>query len=128
MCEYDNLEYIFYNDDMPYERQNWTILHELGHIALDHTGHGTIEEAEADFFAKFIIAPPILIYKVGAESIEDIHKLFDISWKAAEYSFNYYQKWRKKHQNGMIITDYEKEILQWYNRNQYQAMESIYPI
>ena len=28
---------IFYNDENSHERQRWTILHEIGHIRLDHT-------------------------------------------------------------------------------------------
>lgn len=53
-------EYIYYNDiDRGYERQNWTILHEIGHIVLDHVGHGEKEEDEANFFAKYAIAPPL---------------------------------------------------------------------
>jgi hypothetical protein len=34
-------EIIYYNDmDYKYDRQNFTILHEIGHIVLDHTGRG----------------------------------------------------------------------------------------
>ena len=77
--EKDGREYIFYNDiDICYERQNWTILHEIGHIVLDHTGHSEHEEDEANFFAKYAIAPPVLVHKIGAESPQDIYEIFDI--------------------------------------------------
>ena len=59
-------EYIYYNDiDVIYERINMTLLHEIGHCVLDHTGNfndSKEEEAEAAFFAKYAIAPPPLIH------------------------------------------------------------------
>ena len=77
--EKDGREYSFYNDiDRCYERQNWTILHEIGHIVLDHTGHSEHEEDEANFFAKYAIAPPVLVHKIGAECPQDIYEIFDI--------------------------------------------------
>ena len=40
-CENGGKEIIYYNDmDYKYDRQNFTILHEIGHIVLDHTGRG----------------------------------------------------------------------------------------
>lgn len=82
--EKDQHYYIYYNDiDCGYERQNWTILHEIGHIVLDHTGHSKREEDEADFFAKYAIAPPILIHKIGARGPGDVFNAFNISPVAA---------------------------------------------
>ena len=56
---------IYYNDHAQYERMRWTIFHEIGHIYLGHhdnpdDSNSTIEEAEANFFAKYAIAPPLL--------------------------------------------------------------------
>ena len=49
-----NRTYIYYNDmRISYERQNWTVLHEIGHIVLNHMGNNAQEEYEADFFAKY---------------------------------------------------------------------------
>lgn len=111
-------EYIFYNDvDRNYERQNWTILHEIGHIVLDHTGHSEREEAEADFFAKYAIAPPVLIHKIKAEGVNDIYYSFNISLEAAEYAFGYYKKWLKRHLAEGRYMDYEKAMLQLYEEN-----------
>lgn len=112
---YNCREYIFYNDmDRNYERQNWTILHEVGHIVLDHTGHSDREEAEADFFAKYAIAPPVLIHKIKAKSVDDIYKVFDISLEAAEYAFDYYKKWLRRHLAKGKYMDYETALLQLY--------------
>lgn len=43
---------IYYNDSMPKERIKFTIMHEIGHIRLDHTEHSELAEAEANYFAK----------------------------------------------------------------------------
>ncbi|MCI1654075.1 MAG: ImmA/IrrE family metallo-endopeptidase [Lachnospiraceae bacterium] len=112
-------EYICYNDiDRSYERQNWTILHEIGHIILDHAGHSDREEAEADFFAKYAIAPPVLIHKIKAGSAQDIYDAFDISMEAAEYAFDYYRKWRRWHLAAGKYTKYESALLNLYQENQ----------
>lgn len=116
--EIESHEYIFYNDiDRPYERQNWTILHEIGHIVLDHTGHGDREEAEADFFAKYAIAPPVLIHRIKADSVQDIYEAFDISLEAAEYAFDYYIKWHRRHLAVGKYTAYETALLHLYEEN-----------
>ena len=110
-------EMIFYNDtDFSYKRLNMTILHEVGHILLDHNGNNSIqEEAEANFFAKYIIAPPLLVYMIHPKSYLDIYNNFDISKEASKYSFNYFQCWYKIHNCfNNNYKDYEIQILKWY--------------
>ena len=47
LAEEYGVEIIYYNDiDKGYKRINMTILHEIGHCVLDHTGHSEKEEAE----------------------------------------------------------------------------------
>ena len=43
-------------------------MHEVGHYALGHIKEGDEEEAEAEFFAKYALAPPPLIHNM----VEDI--------------------------------------------------------
>jgi Zn-dependent peptidase ImmA (M78 family) len=113
--EKDGREYIFYNDiDRCYERQNWTILHEIGHIVLDHTGYGEYEEDEANFFAKYAIAPPVLIHKIGATSPEEIYEIFDISYEASVYVYEYYCSWKRRFERLKRLTAYEKKLLTLY--------------
>lgn len=103
----DGREFIFYNDiDRCYERQNWTILHEIGHIVLDHTGHSPHEEDEANFFAKYSIAPPVLIHKIGATSPVDVYNMFDISMEAAYYASDYYLIWKQRYERVKQLTPY----------------------
>lgn len=89
----NGVSYIAYNDDKKYTRQNWTITHEVGHITLEHTQASNIAEAEANFFAKFALAPPVLIHKYGLNTVGEIMERFDISYTAAVNALESYQKW-----------------------------------
>ncbi|WP_026525091.1 ImmA/IrrE family metallo-endopeptidase [Butyrivibrio sp. MB2005] len=111
--EGNGVEYIYYNDiDRSYERINMTILHEIGHCVLDHRGvNSEIEEAEANFFAKYAIAPPVLVEKINPAGPEDIYEAFDISFDAAWYAWNYYKLWKKFHYAYGGYTDYEQALI-----------------
>ena len=118
LIEKEGNDYIFYNDvDRSYERQNWTILHEIGHIVLDHTGYSDLEEDEANFFAKYAIAPPVLIHEIGAKTFVDIYDAFDISMEAALYAFNYYQRWKHRYNRIKTLSEYEEKLLAFYKRS-----------
>lgn len=62
-------EYVIYYNDMNFDinHQRFTIFHEIAHCYLGHhdeeqnTWNEQIEEAEANFFAKYAMAPPPLI-------------------------------------------------------------------
>ena len=115
--EQNGTEYIFYNDmGRCYERQNWTILHEIGHIILDHTGHSDQEEDEANFFAKYAIAPPVLIHKIGAQCPQDIYEVFDISYEAAVYAYDYYRLWKSRYERIHKLTAYEEKLLNLFKK------------
>lgn len=91
--EKDDALYIYYNDKKSYERLNWTFLHEIGHLVLGHTEHCELAESEADFFANFAIAPPVLIHRYKLSTVEDIEDRFCISHIVAINALNYYRKW-----------------------------------
>lgn len=105
-AEKDGKRFIFYNDDKSYERKNFTILHELGHLELGHTEHCPLAEAEANFFAKYAIAPPILIHKLRLGSYIEIQERFCISQSAAKNVWNYYLKWR----NVDFLFEYDERL------------------
>ncbi len=102
----DGKMYIFYNDEKTYERINWTLLHEIGHLVLGHTEHCSLAETEANFFAKYAIAPPVLIHRYHLLTTDDIQERFCISHEAAENAMNYYKKWLKI----PILKLYEKKL------------------
>lgn len=105
----DNEFYIYYNDTQIYGRVNNTILHEIGHIVLDHTEESELAEAEVNFFAKYALTPPVLVHKLEIINPDRIAELFDVSMEAAIYAFNYYNKWLKYGYEN--YTDYEIKLI-----------------
>ena len=101
--------YIFYNDEKDYGRVNHTIMHEIGHIVLDHSEDSELAEKEVKFFAKYALAPPVLIHKLKLDNPESISQTFEISHEAACYAYNYYQKWLRF--SGSDYTSYEYQLL-----------------
>ena len=108
------VEKIYYNDiDWSYEKL--TILHEIGHCVLDHTGENPDrEEDEAKFFAKYMIAPPVLVDKINPTCPEDIMNFFDVTYEAANYAFDYYHLWKRFHYAYGDYTSYERKLLRLY--------------
>ena len=106
--------FIYYNDiGITTGRINMTILHEIGHCVLDHTGRSPEEEAEAAFFAKYAIAPPPLINLIHPRESNEIEYFFGLSNEASIFSFNYYKKWislRNKNNK-----EYEVRLLSLFN-------------
>ena len=100
---------IYYNSQKKIERIQNTIMHEIGHIVLGHTEDSELAEAEVKFFAKYALAPPVLMEKYNVTNIVDVLSHFDISMEAAYYALKYYQKWRKQHKD--TYTDYEVRLL-----------------
>ena len=74
---------IYYNDDRIETRIRFSLMHELGHILLKHKttqneNRNKEQEAEANFFSKNILAPPMAIYYARCEEPEDIAKIFNV--------------------------------------------------
>ena len=89
--------FIYYNDFMGRQRQRWTILHEIGHIYLGHHDMDlpyNLAEAEANYFAKYSIAPYPLINITKCEDPWMISDTFDVSFEASCYIFKSFQKWK----------------------------------
>lgn len=101
--------YIYYDDTMNYGRINNTILHEIGHIVLDHTEESELAEAEVNFFAKYALVPPVLVYKLNINSPNKISEIFDVSIQAGYYAYTYYRKWLKY--GGSILKEYEMSLI-----------------
>lgn len=104
----NNKWYMYYNDKKPYGRINNTIMHENGHIVLDHTEDSEVAEKEANFFAKFALAPPVLIYKFNLTNRYEVAERFEISDEAADYAWDYYKKWL--HYGGRYYKNYEIKL------------------
>ena len=72
--------------------------------------------SEANFFAKYAIAPPVLVHKIGAECPQDIYEVFDISFEAAVYAYEYYCAWKARYERINRLTVYEKKLLALYKK------------
>lgn len=86
---------VLYNDTHPIGRQRFSILHEIGHVVLGHKQNSVLADAEADFFAKYAIAPPMLIDLIKPSDFMDVANAFGLSKECAYNSMNYYNKWSK---------------------------------
>ncbi|MDF2538845.1 MAG: hypothetical protein K0S76_1866 [Herbinix sp.] len=85
---------VYYNDNKPIGRIRFSLAHEIGHIALEHTVHRTEEqEKEADCFASYLLAPRMAIHYSICKNQNDVAKLFNISNEAAQYAFDDYRRW-----------------------------------
>lgn len=104
--------FIFYNDAMAYRRINNTILHEIGHIALNHSEDSELAEKEVRFFAKYALVPPVLVHKLKLDNPRDISNIFDVSFEAACYAYAYYKKWLNCGPSD--FTGYERALLQLF--------------
>ena len=107
----DGQEYIYYNDTLVYERSNMNCMHEIGHAVLGHDKYTDPEtaEAEAGFFARYMIAPIPLISKLNPCAPCEISQVFSMSLQA---SGNAYSNWQKRMKYGdSELAYYEIQIL-----------------
>lgn len=112
----NNTAYIFYNEDIDTEgRKIWTIAHELGHIALNHTIQCNKNEIEANFFASQLLAPQCVLkqlLKNGAKITSAyISEKFKLSKEASE---NCIYVLNKVIDNDFLITDYDDIIIELF--------------
>lgn len=105
--------HIFYNDKKKYGRINNTLLHEIGHVVLDHTEDSELAEKEVNFFAKYALVPPVLVHKLRVSTPEEICRIFDVSYEAACYALEYYNKWLLY--GGKTFKPYEEQLLILFN-------------
>lgn len=104
--------YIFYSDEKDYGRINNTIMHEIGHIVLDHSEDSELAEKEVKFFAKYALVPPVLVHKLKLNDPRDIEDIFGVSFEAACYAYSYYKKWLQY--GSSEYTEYELTTLRLF--------------
>lgn len=104
---------LFYDDSVCIGRQRFTILHEIGHYVLGHREESELAESEADFFAKYAIAPMPIIYALDIDDYVDISEKFLTSSECAFYIMVSYVKWLQY--GPKYFTEYEKQLLTLFN-------------
>lgn len=87
---------IAYNQKIPKGRIRFSLMHELGHIVLKHSGDSEQNEHEANYFASHILAPRIAVYYAKCKDAKDIHKTFGLTYEAGGYAYDDYEKWFKQ--------------------------------
>ena len=106
---------IYFNDRCPTpERIAWSLAHEIGHIYLGHHDEEPKEEheLEANFFAKYLMAPPPLIHKAECRNYFDVAVCFNLSMQAAHYAYKSYEKWL--HYGPKDYQDFELKMIENY--------------
>lgn len=104
---------LFYDDSACIGRQRFTILHEIGHYVLGHKEPSELAESEADFFAKYAIAPMPIICALNIDDYVDISEKFLTSSECAFYIMDSYIKWLQY--GPKLFTEYEKKLLNLFN-------------
>ena len=100
---------IFYNPSKSTARVRSTIFHEIGHIRLRHLVHDEENEAEANFFASYFLAPAPLIQFFKLEFIQEVVDKFWVTFSLASNAYDRYRKWFRY--SGADYTQYEEELL-----------------
>lgn len=86
---------VAYNSERPYRRIRFSLMHELGHHVLGHTGTSDWNEKEANAFASHILAPRMAIHYSKCKNANDVARLFDMSLEAADNAFMDYRRWHR---------------------------------
>ena len=89
----DNLKQrweVFYNETKCERTIRSTLAHELGHIVLKHTkdGNASIEDREANCFARNLLCPVPIRKELGLTSLSDYCNAFDISERMAQVAID----------------------------------------
>lgn len=88
---------VFYNDEMLNGRIRFTLMHELGHYILGHEEPLTIQhEKQADLFASHILAPRMAIHYAQCKNLNDVSKVFGMTFEASDYAFQDYRRWHRR--------------------------------
>lgn len=86
---------VAYNPDRPHGRIRFSLMHELGHHVLGHDGASDLNEKEANAFASHILAPRMAIHYSRCKNANDVARLFDMSFEAADNAFIDYRRWHR---------------------------------
>ena len=117
---------VFYNDHLPSGRIRFSLMHELGHILLDHYDNCYPDmEQEANYFASNILAPRMAIHYSKCQNQNDVSRLFGLTNEAAQYAYDDYRKWHR-HTINYKMNIIDKLIYQhFYNKSQRKFVYSI---
>ena len=99
---------IYYDETQTIERIRFTLMHEVGHIALGHKEESDLAKKMADYFAAYSLAPSPIIMKYHCEDYLEVADIFVISTESAYYTFQRYNNW---YEYGGRIKAYEEALI-----------------
>lgn len=112
---------IYYDGNINPFRLRFSLMHELGHIMLNHSCEmNHYEEHEANYFASNLLAPRIMITESKCDTVEKVMDTFFLSNEAATYALD-----------SLTCVDYQgnlytKEMINhFYNRSRRGIVYSI---
>ncbi len=84
-----NFDMIFYDDEISFGSQRFTIAHEIGHIVLKHLliSSEVTREKEANMFAARILMPMCVLLECNVLCAKDIESMCNVSEISAKYRF-----------------------------------------
>lgn len=103
-----------------FERLNWSLAHEVGHIYMGHTEDGEIEEIEAHYFASQFFMPEFTLYMMkrtyGEFDAEDLMEIFGVSYSSAQKRLNSFKRMSMVNasKKDMAIWERQKEKIELY--------------
>ena len=93
---------IYYNDtEAFYTRVRFSLMHELGHLLLQHTDDDPFREQEADTFASWMLAPRVDLELCRTLDVSEVAGRYDISLTAAQCVIYDYESWRIRARSGL---------------------------
>ena len=114
---------IFYNADTYTQRVRFTIMHEVGHVILNHKRNTQTQEAEANFFASQFLMPSALLLEIRRRGYNlDENKLcrtFNVSIAAARIKLEQLVSLRhmQNHLDDSIIRRFTPYLDQYFPAN-----------
>lgn len=112
---------ILYNELLDnFERKNWSLAHEVGHIYMGHTEDDSIEEVEANFFAAQLFMPEFTLHmmkkKYGKLYAEDLTEIFNVSYSAAQKRLDSFKRMTfiNNGKNDKAIWNRQRERIELY--------------
>lgn len=94
-------------------RVRFTKLHETGHLLRGHLRDSELAEIEANLWAKYAIAPSVLIEELNITTVEEVAQCFGTSKRCAANILKLHLNWqRHRHEN----QEFDDKILELYWR------------
>lgn len=99
---------ICYDDSNGYERIRFTLMHEIGHIDMEHREESELARKVADYYAAYALAPSPIIDLMECEDYMDVAKAFKVSQTCADICFQRFTNWKRI---PIELKPYEKALL-----------------